>query len=333
MPETQDGSTAEWRPDPSGRYEWRRFFLGQPTSLVMRGEVVGYDQIDPPAPDAARYAPPAPPVPSWSPAAETQDAFLAPPPPAPGAAAWLAPSAASFAWPPPPGTERPLPPAASPAPHRPPPLPAATKSRVPGIGVPYRRTGTGRHRRRRRRDLVPDRRRACPGLGALAVAACHQRRPVVGHYSQRVGRAVARPGRGGVIAVHHNSTGWWSNCRPGWLVRPDRRCGPWWIECHHDPTGRQVDFGFGRRITLGDDAGQPDLDQPHPHDHPDANDHGSERRGHGSRPPPPRANRLPPPRRLRRRRRPQPRRQQRRPPHHHHRCGDDDLDRPGPVHS
>src|SRR6202035_412448 len=36
----------DWRPDPFGRFELRRFFLGRPTSLVKRGKVIGYDQID-----------------------------------------------------------------------------------------------------------------------------------------------------------------------------------------------------------------------------------------------------------------------------------------------
>jgi len=44
--EPKDSPNAEWRPDPLGRYEWRRFFLGKPTSLVKRGEVIGYDPID-----------------------------------------------------------------------------------------------------------------------------------------------------------------------------------------------------------------------------------------------------------------------------------------------
>src|ERR1700681_759300 len=54
MVEPTDSPNREWRPDPSGRFELRRFFLGRPTSLVKRGTVISYDQVDPwlPAPPA-----------------------------------------------------------------------------------------------------------------------------------------------------------------------------------------------------------------------------------------------------------------------------------------
>ena len=42
--ETTDSPNAQWRPDPFGRFESRRFFLGQPTSLVKNGDIVGYDE-------------------------------------------------------------------------------------------------------------------------------------------------------------------------------------------------------------------------------------------------------------------------------------------------
>ncbi|HXQ91110.1 MAG TPA: hypothetical protein VN768_06075, partial [Acidimicrobiales bacterium] len=65
MFEFKDGPTAQWRPDPFGRYELRRFFLGAPTSLVKSGEILGYDQIDVEVPAEAplHTAPQVPPVP------------------------------------------------------------------------------------------------------------------------------------------------------------------------------------------------------------------------------------------------------------------------------
>jgi hypothetical protein len=50
---------ADWRPDPFGRFELRRFFLGSPTSLVRDGSIEHYDPVLPAdttaalAPDAA----------------------------------------------------------------------------------------------------------------------------------------------------------------------------------------------------------------------------------------------------------------------------------------
>ncbi len=50
---------ADWRPDPFGRFELRRFFLGSPTSLVRDGSIEHYDPVLPTdttaalAPDAA----------------------------------------------------------------------------------------------------------------------------------------------------------------------------------------------------------------------------------------------------------------------------------------
>jgi hypothetical protein len=38
---------AEWRPDPFGRWPFRRYFLGQPTSRVSTGEVEGMDPVTP----------------------------------------------------------------------------------------------------------------------------------------------------------------------------------------------------------------------------------------------------------------------------------------------
>ncbi len=44
--ESTDSPNAQWRPDPFGRFESRRFFLGQATSLVKNGDTVGYDEVD-----------------------------------------------------------------------------------------------------------------------------------------------------------------------------------------------------------------------------------------------------------------------------------------------
>jgi len=38
---------AQWRPDPFRRFELRRFFLDQPTSLVMNGSLETYDAVGP----------------------------------------------------------------------------------------------------------------------------------------------------------------------------------------------------------------------------------------------------------------------------------------------
>jgi hypothetical protein len=37
----------QWRPDPFGRYELRRFFFDLPTSLVMTGSFETYDAVEP----------------------------------------------------------------------------------------------------------------------------------------------------------------------------------------------------------------------------------------------------------------------------------------------
>jgi hypothetical protein len=36
---------ADWRPDPFGRFELRRFFLDRPTSVVRTGDIEGYDPV------------------------------------------------------------------------------------------------------------------------------------------------------------------------------------------------------------------------------------------------------------------------------------------------
>ncbi len=46
-PGPQPFSYADWRPDPFGRFELRRFFLGSPTSLVKDGPVERYDPAFP----------------------------------------------------------------------------------------------------------------------------------------------------------------------------------------------------------------------------------------------------------------------------------------------
>jgi hypothetical protein len=40
-------SLPQWRPDPFGRYEFRRFFFDLPTSLVMTGSFETYDAVEP----------------------------------------------------------------------------------------------------------------------------------------------------------------------------------------------------------------------------------------------------------------------------------------------
>ena len=44
---TETSTYADWRPDPYGRAELRRFFLGSPTSLVRDGTAERYDPISP----------------------------------------------------------------------------------------------------------------------------------------------------------------------------------------------------------------------------------------------------------------------------------------------
>ena len=44
---TQTSSYGDWRPDPFGRAELRRFFLGSPTSLVRDGATERYDAVSP----------------------------------------------------------------------------------------------------------------------------------------------------------------------------------------------------------------------------------------------------------------------------------------------
>ncbi len=46
-PATETSTYADWRPDPYGRSELRRFFLGSPTSLVRDGTTERYDPILP----------------------------------------------------------------------------------------------------------------------------------------------------------------------------------------------------------------------------------------------------------------------------------------------
>jgi hypothetical protein len=43
----KSGPHADWRPDPFGRSEARRFFLGAPTSVVRNGATEGYDPVAP----------------------------------------------------------------------------------------------------------------------------------------------------------------------------------------------------------------------------------------------------------------------------------------------
>src|SRR5579864_1057279 len=91
MSDSEDGPNREWRPDPFGRYELRRFFLGVPTSLVKSGEVVAYDQIDlwlptgtpPPLEPRAPASTPVAETPTPSGAVETQEGAT-PSPAAPG---------------------------------------------------------------------------------------------------------------------------------------------------------------------------------------------------------------------------------------------------------
>jgi len=52
VPEPRPSRFADWRPDPTGRFELRRFFLGQPTSVVRSGDVEVYDPV-PTSPDDA----------------------------------------------------------------------------------------------------------------------------------------------------------------------------------------------------------------------------------------------------------------------------------------
>ncbi len=92
MPEPEDGPNGEWRSDPFGRYELRRFLYGRPTSLVKRGDIVGYDHIDAwlsaaghPLAEAAVQPPPLPPeAPKTTPSDDALPPFIrdASPPPA-----------------------------------------------------------------------------------------------------------------------------------------------------------------------------------------------------------------------------------------------------------
>ena len=80
MSESNAGPNGEWRADPFGRFELRRFLFGRPTSLVFNGSSVSYDQIDtwltapPPPPPPAAAAPPPPPPAAAAPSASTASA-------------------------------------------------------------------------------------------------------------------------------------------------------------------------------------------------------------------------------------------------------------------
>src|SRR5579863_529293 len=82
MRESNEGPNGEWRPDPFGRFEFRRFLFGRPTSLVKNGDTEGYDQIETWIAEA-REPQQGPPLPPFSPAPSTQAPGAAPPPPPP----------------------------------------------------------------------------------------------------------------------------------------------------------------------------------------------------------------------------------------------------------
>jgi len=92
---------ADWRPDPFGRAELRRFFLGRPTSVVRNGD---HESYDPPTDEPAPDQPPAAEVVDHTPATAPEGTWVRgddhavpvaggaataptpPPPPAPAAA-------------------------------------------------------------------------------------------------------------------------------------------------------------------------------------------------------------------------------------------------------
>ena len=253
MSETQDGPNAEWRPDPFGRYEWRRFFLDQPTSLVMRDEVVGYDQIDTLAPESAVSVQKELEVPSWWPVPETHTPY-----PAPQPSLGNVPSSQ----------------AASYVPGHPPLQPAESATRILASRLHvYGRARAG-FAVAGILTLIVIGVVIALGLGTLLAAPRSQWLLVVGHHPQRSRRAdpCCDCGVVGDDECDHRSSGG----GPKRLVATGWCFGPRWIECDLHPTEREADVRFERRIAPANDFDRLVFDQSDAHDQsgpPDHDDH------------------------------------------------------------